>query len=212
MRAFLQMPLTHESEQLAAISTEDPMVKIRTALVLALLALSFTAFLGREARAYDDYDPFTWNWNLHSGPAGHYRHRYYRPAHRQTEVHDVRYYRPPDGDRPGAERSDRESTESFHCLDPVRGVGSQWIGTAGALDAARKDWMERVRYDHGEKYLDLTNSRDFTSRCGRVSIGEVIGQVTYRCEMWARPCKAIMKDQPSEDERAVERAHPDGER
>lgn len=180
----------------------------RMLTIASLLALSFVAATTRIARA-DDYDDW-WNWSLHSGSSGHYRHHrtYARPRY-EREVH---FYRTPEGDRPGAERSDREATESFHCLDPVRGVGSQWIGTSGALDAAKKDWMERVRYDHGEKYLDLTNSRDLISRCGRVSIGEVIGQVTYRCEMWARPCKAGLKEQPSTDERAVERAHPEGER
>ena len=74
------------------------------------------------------------------------------------------------------------------------GLGTQWIGTEGAMDAAKKDWMERVRYDYGESYLDMTNSKDFVSRCGRVSIGETMGQVMYRCEIVARPCKGIMAD------------------
>ena len=51
-------------------------------------------------------------------------------------------------------------------------------------------WMERVRYYHGEIFLDLSNAADFAKRCGRVSIGEVAGQVLYRCEIEARPCKA----------------------
>ena len=54
--------------------------------------------------------------------------------------------------------------------------------------------MERVRYDHGESFVDMTNAKDFESRCGRVSIGEVAGQVTYRCEIVARPCKAPLKE------------------
>ena len=40
----------------------------------------------------------------------------------------------------------------------------------------------------------MTNAKDFVSRCGRVSIGEVVGQVTYRCEILARPCKPPMKE------------------
>jgi len=75
------------------------------------------------------------------------------------------------------------------CLDRVRGLGTQWIGEQGALDAAKKDWMERVRYYHGETFLDLNHAADFAKRCGRVSIGEVVGQVLYRCEIEARPCK-----------------------
>lgn len=75
------------------------------------------------------------------------------------------------------------------CKDKVRGLGTQWIGEQGALDAAKKDWMERVRYDHGEKFLDLSHAEDFVKNCGRVSIGEVVGQVMYRCEITARPCR-----------------------
>ena len=75
------------------------------------------------------------------------------------------------------------------CLDRVRGLGTQWIGEQGALDAAKKDWMERVRYYQGETFLDLSHAADFAKRCGRVSIGEVAGQVLYRCEIEARPCK-----------------------
>lgn len=82
----------------------------------------------------------------------------------------------------------------FTCADKVRGLGTQWIGTEGAMDAAKKDWMERVRYDYGESFLDMSNSKDFVSRCGRVSIGETLGQVMYRCEIVARPCKGTMAD------------------
>lgn len=82
----------------------------------------------------------------------------------------------------------------LQCAEKVRGLGTQWIGTEGALDAAKKDWMERVRYDYGESYLDMTNAHDFVSRCGRVSIGETMGQVMYRCEILARPCKGQMTE------------------
>ena len=82
----------------------------------------------------------------------------------------------------------------FTCADKVRGLGTQWIGTEGAMDAAKKDWMERVRYDYGESFLDMNNAKDFVSRCGRVSIGETLGQVMYRCEIVARPCKGTMAD------------------
>jgi len=57
--------------------------------------------------------------------------------------------------------------------------------------------MERVGYDHGERFLDMTNDRDEVSRCSRVSIGEVAGQVMYRCEIWARPCQPRMEEASS---------------
>ena len=88
----------------------------------------------------------------------------------------------------------RHHRRSWKCEDRVRGVGTQWIGTDGALNAARKDWMERVRYDFGEVYLDMTNARDEEFRCSRTSIGEVAGQTFYRCEIWATPCKAKFQE------------------
>ena len=131
-----------------------------------------------------------WDWDLGSGSPTARRHHgrvaYYHRRHPHSRV--LAY------ERREVERSERHDEDGGKCVDKVRGLGTQWIGTAGALDAAKKDWMERVRYDHGESYVDMTNAKDFTSRCGRVSIGEVAGQVTYRCEIIARPCKAPMKE------------------
>src|SRR4029077_13048562 len=103
-------------------------------------------------------------------------------------------------ERRSVERAERQDEDGGgKCVEKVRGLGTQWIGTKGALDAAKKDWMERVRYDHGESFVDMTNAKDFESRCGRVSIGEVAGQVTYRCEIVARPCKPPMKEAHKKD-------------
>ena len=89
-----------------------------------------------------------------------------------------------------------EGRDGRVCLDRVRGLGTQWIGEQGALDGAKKDWMEHVRYYHGETYVDMSHATDVMKRCGRVSIGEVAGQVLYRCEIEARPCKAGFEAQP----------------
>ncbi len=149
--------------------------------MIRYLALAFTLLLAVPAFATD------WDWDMGSNPskarARHVRH-YYR--HVNIEADKDRDH---DRDR-RAERDER----GWACLDKVRGLGTQWIGTEGALEAAKKDWMERVRYDHGESFIDMTNAKDFESRCGRVSIGEVVGQVTYRCEILARPCKPPMKE------------------
>ena len=98
----------------------------------------------------------------------------------------VRYFRSPDA----ILERDRSEDDRRRCLAPVSGLGTQWIGLEGALKAARKDWMERVRYDHGESFVDLSHAAEAASRCGRVSIRAFLGKVMYRCEVVARPCKA----------------------
>jgi hypothetical protein len=100
----------------------------------------------------------------------------------QQRTSDVKLYRSPDADR-GVDKRTR-------CLPPVSGLGTQWIGLKGALDAAKKDWMERVRYDHGESFVDMSHAANVGSRCGRVSIGSFLGKVMYRCEIVASPCQA----------------------
>ena len=152
--------------------------------MIRYLALAFTLLLAVPAFATD------WDWDMGSNPskarraqARHVRH-YYRHVNIEADK---------DRDRDRDRRAERDE-RGWACLDKVRGLGTQWIGTEGALEAAKKDWMERVRYDHGESFIDMTNAKDFESRCGRVSIGEVVGQVTYRCEILARPCKPPMKE------------------
>ncbi len=109
------------------------------------------------------------------------------PAPRRSD--DGRYERERENVR--GYRHGTDDDRDLVCEGKVRGLGTQWIGTEGAMDAAKKDWMERTRYDHGESYLDLSHAKDFVSRCGRVSIGETLGQVMYRCEIIARPCKGV---------------------
>jgi len=155
--------------------------------VTLALALAFAA----PAYASD----IDWDWALGSGSAqakhrqaGKYaQRRHRRHTYTTSDATKVMAY---------AKREEDARTEDdgFQCVEKVRGLGTQWIGTEGAMSAAKKDWMERVRYDHGESYVDMSNARDFESRCGRVSIGEIAGQVTYRCEVHARPCKPPLKE------------------
>lgn len=135
--------------------------------------------------AFADAD---WDWAMGSSTPS---------ARQRARAHYARRHRSPTKVMAYVKREDEKTAakdKSEQCVDKVRGLGTQWIGTEGAMDAAKKDWMERVRYDYGESFIDMTNAKDFVSRCGRVSIGEVVGQVTYRCEIMARPCKPLMKD------------------
>ena len=153
--------------------------------MIRYFALAFATLLAVPAFATD------WDWDMGSNPARSRTHsRHVRHYYKHVNIEAEKVDRDGDRDRRDGDRADA----GWKCLDKVRGLGTQWIGTEGALDAAKKDWMERVRYDHGETYIDMTNAKDFESRCGRVSIGEVVGQVTYRCEIMARPCKPPMKE------------------
>ncbi len=165
-----------------------------------LLALAFAAWFIVPVHAEE------WDWEIGYKRPG-FVHHHYRHHVRDIDRERVRLYREEglEAERRAEHREERhdehafEDERGFRCLEPVRGVGTEWIGQEGALNAARKDWMERVRYDHGERFLDMTNDRDEASRCSRVSIGEVAGQVMYRCEIWARPCQPHM-DQADIDE------------
>ena len=105
------------------------------------------------------------------------------------------------------EKKSRRATTEFTCAEKVRGLGTQWIGTEGALDAAKKDWMERVRYDYGKSFLDMNNAKDFVSRCGRVSIGEDVGQVMYRCEIVRAGLQGYDERHQGGDEIAAQRSN-----
>lgn len=131
----------------------------------------------------EDWD---FNWDIN---------RYHATRHHRRVQPAVRYYRQPEiiieRDRDDGRRG---RDDVGKCLESVRGLGTQWVGVEGALEAARKDWMERTRYDHGESFIDMGHSINFRSRCGRVSIGEIAGQVLYRCEIVANPCRGVFEE------------------
>lgn len=160
--------------------------------MIRYIALAAALAVAAPAFASD----LNWDWDLGSGSAtakhraaARYAQRRHRKHRRSTtsDATKVMAYVKREGD-------EKKEDDGFQCVEKVRGLGTQWIGTEGAMEAAKKDWMERVRYDHGESYVDMSNAREFESRCGRVSIGEIAGQVTYRCEVHARPCKPPLKD------------------
>jgi hypothetical protein len=175
-----------------------------------LLVLAFAAWLVTPLHAEE------WNWEIGYRRPG-FVHHHYRQHVSDIDRERVRLYREAeiDAERRAEHREERhdehafDDERGFRCQEPVRGVGTEWIGQEGALKTARKDWMERVRYDHGERFIDMTNDREEVSRCSRVSIGEVAGQVMYRCEIWARPCQAHMEEAHVEES---PQAHQEEER
>lgn len=145
----------------------------RTLILLCILisTLAMMAILLKPPAAHaGDLD---WNWDVD---------RYHAVRHRHRPV--VRQYR--------SIEIVREDRDDWHCLDKVHVVGSQWIGEQGAEDSAKKAFMEEVRYRYGETFMDVDHARDYEHRCTRSSVGKVAGQIYYRCEVAARPCKAPM--------------------
>jgi len=156
--------------------------------IIGLCFFSFTTHVCAE----------TYLFHRQERPARSYRKpAYSKPARREREREpDWRAYRDADRD---------DKPRGGYCADKVRGLGTQWIGTKGAMEAAWKDWMERVRYELGESFLDRTHAVEPVARCGRVSIGETLGQVLYRCEVVARPCKADFAETAIEAESNTEK-------
>lgn len=155
--------------------------------IVIALAVAVAVLPVAGAAAASDY----WDWSIGSGSptvrAKKARVKYARRHHKESPAKVMGYVK-------REEETKVAAKPEMQCAEKVRGLGTQWIGTEGAMDAAKKDWMERVRYDYGESFLDMNNAKDFVSRCGRVSVGEVAGQVMYRCEIVARPCKGVMAE------------------
>jgi len=173
-------------------------------LSTAVSALALLMLIAPAACAQDGYSSYHWDWGLGAGDPHKRYHRSYRtPVHRYYQPQrddswryrerEVRLYADREWEKDKASYERDRERDNLHCRDRVRGLGTQWIGTPGALEAAKKDWMERVRYDAGEKWIDWANATEVQSRCGRTSIGETAGQVLYRCEIIARPCVAELK-------------------
>lgn len=159
----------------------------------AYILVAFGAIWLSAAGHAEDWSLATWQ----SGPRSQvaYERSSVAQPPRWREARQRRPARSAERQRPEPVRAYRSETpRRLQCADRVRGLGTQWIGEGGALDAAKKDWMERVRYDLGESYLDLSHAADLVKRCGRTSIGETAGQVLYRCEIWARPCKGVFEE------------------
>jgi hypothetical protein len=110
-----------------------------------------------------------------------HRHRYDHVAapELRDEYRDVRGYRSADV-RPKARGQ---------CLERVSVVGSQWANEQGAEESAQKAFMEAVRWESGEQWMEIANADGYVKRCSRSSIGELAGQTLHRCKVSARPCR-----------------------
>jgi hypothetical protein len=91
------------------------------------------------------------------------------------------------------------------CLGEVTGIGQAMIDVRSALESAKLDWNQRVRYAYGERFMNIAVALDIRSRCSRAETNEsVIGRqyekwveaftdgkadpFRKRCEIIAAPC------------------------
>ena len=109
-----------------------------------------------------------------------------------------------------SERVDRyERDEREACKDRKRVVGTEHATVEGALAAAKRAWASMVRWDHGEKYMNIDIANGYSQRCERSSTNEttagrvaesIAGAFYSRCEVVASPCVA-RRVQPENDRR-----------
>ncbi len=115
----------------------------------------------------------------------------------------VHYYAPPrrDYDEERWERRDASLERGEHCKpEMVRVVGGLHLTKDGAVNDAVRQWQSTVRYDHGERYMDIENARSYRWRCDRAGTNETLaGRVgeaisggagfQRRCVVIAVPCR-----------------------
>lgn len=144
----------------------------RSIALIVCCAFAFTAPAAATEHWFDGHA-------FHKVKRGTYKHR------------KVRRHKP----RPKPAVVEKRDEYAWRCLPPMQGIGTQWPTRSGALEAAEKDWMETVRWKFGERYMDINHAvgyrRETDPECSRSSVGEVVGQTQMRCEIWARPCRAL---------------------
>ncbi len=102
------------------------------------------------------------------------------------------------------ERRSPTLERGVHCKDDtVRVVGGLHVTKDGAINDAVRQWQSTVRYDHGERYMDIESARGYMWRCDRAGTNETLaGRVgealsggsgyQRRCVVVARPCRMPM--------------------
>lgn len=158
-------------------------VLITWALSLIILVLGFTLFASAQ-----DGEWLPRRWKKQKPYVYHQNH--YRPVDR-SPLPRWQY------------RDAGRGNDDPRCLGRLFfGTGTEATSEENALKSAERSWGALIRYDHGEKWMDLKYAINFSSRCQRSSTGEsVTAKITesltggslgilYRCRIWAEPCTA----------------------
>jgi len=171
------------------------------ALWLTPMILAFTLLLPAPAQARYCAS-YGWQKVYRAWPHDSYTQRYCRRWARDDGPRVYGYEQREDEGR--SERREAALDRGEYCKpEVVRVVGSEHLTENGAKEAAIRQWQATVRYDHGEKYLDIGNAREMRFRCDRSGTNETVagrvgeavsGGTGYlkRCIVEAIPCRTPM--------------------
>lgn len=161
-------------------------------ILAAILAIGLSSVAEAQAQTY--CHPNCWPTFDSDRERRHYRqhrHRYYPQVRAWRQR-----YRPPVPAIP--------ANHHAVCLHEVRALGTPHVTEDAARGAAQRHWQATVRYDHGEKYMNIETAQGVKWRCARAetnetTVGRVAETITggeawrMRCEVVARPCRVELQ-------------------
>jgi hypothetical protein len=99
------------------------------------------------------------------------------------QVYGWRYARPGIGNR-------ADAGPGASCHPRLRTVGEEATSKEAAQVAAQRAWMGSIRFDYGERYMDLSLARDVRHTCVPSAAAGEIKSAMFRCVVEATPCRA----------------------
>jgi hypothetical protein len=81
------------------------------------------------------------------------------------------------------------------CHDTVIATGGELTSKERARRSADDGWMNSVRFDYGERYVDMTYAKDVRHLCmvSSLGVGFILKKTYFRCIVTAMPCQAPSK-------------------
>lgn len=109
--------------------------------------------------------------------------------------------------------SERDATSHVECYPQVQGLSREHLSEDGAWGDAQRDWSNKVRWMHGERWMDLRYAGNIEKQCTISSVKEsVAGRIVqgakqvvggdavgsnWRCMVRASPCQAPIEGDPN---------------
>lgn len=109
--------------------------------------------------------------------------------------------------------TERDATSHVGCYPQVQGLSAEHLGEEAAWGDAQRDWANKVRWQAGERFMDLRYAVAVEKQCTISSVKEsVLGRITqgakeivggdavgarWRCMVRAAPCQAPIEGDPN---------------